>query len=135
MGNRSPELNAFVKCTPKLVTAISEEVNNIGDNLYSEDYLTRELYESLLSSGPGNECLNKARRIVSAVRKIIANKPSRFFKFVQILRGLKSSVIISDCVQELLERYDYERGAPSEDTEKPGQSVSGKHIAVIDSQM
>ena len=61
--------------------------------------------------------------------------PLVFFLFVEILRGLKSSVIISDCVQELLERYGYERGAPSEDTEKPGHSVSGKHIAVIDSQM
>ena len=96
----SPEYVTLVECTSMLIDSLVSDVNNIGTELFSKNFLSESDREVLQT---GVEPSKKASRMIDAVRMKIKVNPKRFDDFVDIL--VKQGDFMADSVQKVKEVY------------------------------
>lgn len=94
----SPEYQAMTKCTPLLVTTISQDPQAICDKMISEGLTSRELLSNLRMPTITND--DKARMIVDTMTEKIEHHNQYFDVFIEILQWV--GIWTSDLVTSLL---------------------------------
>ena len=83
-GVGHPYYQTLIKCTPKLVSALSGSPLSIADELLARRFMSREVYQSLLV--PSLTPDNVARQMVVSVTGAIQLSSRKYIEFVQILQ-------------------------------------------------
>ena len=78
------EHQTLVRCTPKLVTALSGSPLSIADQLLAKGIISREIYQSLLV--PSLTSDNVAREMVVRVSSAVQLNSNKYTEFIQILQ-------------------------------------------------
>lgn len=92
----------LIKCTPKLVTALSGSPLPIADQLLSKGFMSQEVYRSLLV--PSLTPDKAAREMVVIVSDIVQLNSRKYNEFVQILQN-DISLLSTGIVQTLHDTY------------------------------
>ena len=100
----SPEYSTMIECTALLVESIVSDVDDLGTELFSKNFLSASDRESLQITGPGSEPTKKANRIIDAVRNKIKVNPKLFAEFFKILESRGD--FMTDCVQKVTQCYN-----------------------------
>ena len=96
------EHQTLVRCTPKLVTALSGSPLSIADQLLAKRIISREVYQSLLV--PSLTSDKVAREMVIRVSSAVQLNSSKYTEFVQILQN-DISLLSTGIVGTLYDTY------------------------------
>jgi hypothetical protein len=83
--NDEVEHQTLVRCTPKLVTALSGSPLSIADQLLAKGFMSEEVYRRLQKPSLGGD--DMAREMVARVRGAVQLNSSKYTEFVQILQS------------------------------------------------
>ena len=78
-------LQTLIKCTDKLVDALSGSPLTIADQLLAKGFISSEAYVGLLE--PSLTAEHKARMMLKHVRSTVHLKPEKYIEFVQVLQN------------------------------------------------
>lgn len=82
----SLEHTTLGKCVSKLQLALQSDINGIVSYLFSEGFLTDDLFEEILNPRSFLTDANKATKLVTVVMRRVKLEPSNYYNFVNYLR-------------------------------------------------
>ena len=98
----SPYYQTLLRCTPKLVTALSGSPLSVADELLGKALISSEVYRSLLVSSLTPD--NKAREMVVSVSSAVQLNSSKYVEFIQILQN-DISLLSTGIIKTLHDTY------------------------------
>ena len=127
------ELQVIQSHTPKLITAVQDTVNAIGEKCLACQIISEEALSSAFSPGQTNSV--KATKLIKAVKNSIKTELSCYATFMTILREelpLESSKKLLDDmernIQELKEREKVQQCTESEDKVKVASNTPTRRV-------
>ena len=101
VGTNAPEYQTLVECTPKLTALLKHDVLNLGDHLFSQALISKNIYDQIVV--PTIDEQHKVSLLVSYLTDRVKTNPSAFNEFLSVLKALGSWT--NDIVEDLDKVY------------------------------
>ena len=101
-GMDHPYYQTLLRCTPKLVTALSGSPHSVADKLLAGGLITPEVHESLFV--PSLSAKDKARKMVIGVTGTVQLNSRKYVELAQILQN-DTSLLSTGIVGTLHDTY------------------------------